>query len=153
MINAYFVKNDNDNYELCRFLRAQGCASGGYNDALQEVTDGYKRKHWIWYIFPQIKGLGFSYNSEYYGINGLEEAKAYLEHEILGKRLREITNALLQHEGKTAREIFGGIDAMKAKSSMTLFDLIAPNDIFAHVLEKFYGGQRCELTLKRMNIK
>ena len=140
-------------YELCRFLRAQGCASGGYNDALQEITDGYKHKHWIWYIFPQIKGLGFSYNSEYYGISGLEEAKAYLEHEILGKRLREITNALLQHEGKTAREIFGGIDAMKVKSSMTLFDLVAPNDIFAHVLEKFYEGQRCELTLKRMNIK
>ena len=140
-------------YNLVRFLQAQDNECGGYHDALQEVVDGYKRKHWIWYIFPQIKGLGFSYNSEYYGISGLEEAKAYLEHEILGKRLMEITNALLRHEGKTAREIFGSIDAMKVKSSMTLFDLVAPNDIFAHVLEKFYGGQRCELTLKRMNIK
>ena len=139
----------NTDYELCRFLRAQGCASGGYNDALQEVTNGYKRKHWIWYIFPQIKGLGFSYNSEYYGIGSLEEAEAYLGHEVLGNRLREISNALLQVEGKTVVEILGGIDSMKVKSSMTLFDLVSPNDIFAHVLEKYYGGKRCELTLKR----
>lgn len=136
-------------YNLVRFLQAQDNEYGGYNDALQEVVNGYKCNHWIWYIFPQIKGLGFSYNSEFYGISGLEEAKAYLEHKILGKRLMEITNALLRHEGKTVREIFGSIDAMKVKSSMTLFDLVAPNDIFVSVLEKFYEGQGCELTLKR----
>ena len=138
----------NGSYELIRFLRAQEYEYSGYEVASQEVANGRKRKHWIWYIFPQIKGLGHSDYSEYYGIGSLEEATAYLRHEVLGKRLKEISNILLQLEGKTINEIFEGIDATKVRSSMTLFDLVAPDDIFAHVLEKYFGGQRCELTLE-----
>ena len=140
---------NDDVYELSRFLRAQNYESSGYKGALQEVTNGRKRKHWIWYIFPQIKGLGHSDYSEYYGIGSLEEAKAYLKHEVLGERLREITNVLFLLDGKTAVEIFGHIDAMKVKSSMTLFDLVSPHDIFERVLEKYYNGLRCEFTLKQ----
>ena len=143
--------SENNEYELARFLHAQDYENGGYRDALQEVANGRKRKHWIWYIFPQIKGLGHSYYSEYYGIGSLEEASAYLEHRVLGMRLREITNALFRINGKTAVEIFGGIDAMKVKSCMTLFDQASPHDIFENVLGKYYKGQRCELTLKRLS--
>lgn len=138
------MKNDN---ELTRFLRAQDYDTWGYRDALQEVANGHKRGHWIWYIYPQIKGLGYSYNSQYYGIGSLEEATAYLKDSVLGERLREITNVLLQLEGKTTIEIFGHTDAMKVKSSMTLFDMVSPHDIYGRVLDKYYNGQRCELTL------
>ena len=141
--------DNSDLYDLKRFLRAQEYESGGYEDALQEIQNGRKRKHWIWYIFPQINGLGHSDYSEYYGIKSLEEARAYLEDKRLGERLREITDALLKIEGKTATEILGGIDSMKVRSSMTLFDLVSPHDIFEKVLDMYYGGQRCELTLKR----
>ena len=143
-------ENRNDPYELKRFLRAQDYESGGYADALREIRNGRKRKHWIWYIFPQINGLGHSDYSEYYGIKSVEEAFAYVKNNRLNERLREITNALLKVEGKTAIEIFGGIDSMKVKSSMTLFDLISPHDIFENVLEKYYGGEKCELTIRRL---
>ena len=138
-----------DIYDLKRFLRAQDYESGGYVDALQEIRNGCKRKHWIWYIFPQINGLGHSDYSEYYGIKSLDEAHAYLENKQLGGRLREITETLLDKEGKSATDILGVIDSMKVKSCMTLFDLVSPNDIFERVLEKYYSGKRCELTLKR----
>ena len=141
--------NNSDLYDLKRFLRAQEYESGGYEDALQEIQNGRKRKHWIWYIFPQINGLGHSDYSEYYGIKSLEEARAYLEDKRLGERLREITDALLKVEGKAATEILGGIDSMKVRSSMTLFDLVSPHDIFEKVLDKYYMGKRCELTIKR----
>ena len=141
--------DNSDVYDLKRFLRAQEYESGGYEDALQEIQNGRKRKHWIWYIFPQINGLGHSDYSEYYGIKSLEEARAYMEDKRLGERLREITDALLKIEGKAATEILGGIDSMKVRSSMTLFDLISPHDIFEKVLNKYYGGKRCELTIKR----
>ncbi|MBR0339455.1 MAG: DUF1810 family protein [Alistipes sp.] len=125
---------------LKRFVDAQ---EHSYATALAEIRAGRKLSHWIWYIFPQLRGLGHSPNSEYYGIESFEEAKAYLEHDVLGVRLREITNALLQHRGKDARDIFGTIDAKKVCSSMTLFDVVSPNDIFAEVLEVFYNGRRC----------
>ena len=141
--------DNSDLYDLKRFLRAQEYESGGYEDALQEIQNGRKRKHWIWYIFPQINGLGHSDYSEYYGIKSLEEARAYLEDKRLGERLREITDALLKIEGKTATEILGGIDSMKVRSSMTLFDLVSPHNIFEKVLDKYYMGKRCELTIKR----
>ncbi|MBM6891296.1 DUF1810 domain-containing protein [Bacteroides caecigallinarum] len=130
---------------LQRFLDAQ---SEGYALALSEIRQGMKRSHWIWYIFPQIKDLGFSYNSEYYGISSLQEARDYLNHEVLGKRLQEITASLLLHRGKDIELIMGDIDAVKLKSSMTLFDAIQPGDIFGEVLDEFYSGERCRRTLE-----
>ena len=138
-----------DEYDLARFLRAQEYESGGYRDALKEVKAGCKREHWIWYIFPQINGLGHSDYQEYYGIKSLDEARAYLCHELLGYRLREITEALLQLNGYTAIGIFGNIDSMKVRSCMTLFDIVSPHDIFERVLDKYYNGERCKLTLER----
>ena len=109
---------------------------------------GKKQTHWIWNTFPQLKGLGKSAFADYYGISDMHEAKRYLAHPKLNKRLREISEALLMVEGKSIRDIFGELDAMKVCSSMTLFDLISPNDIFARVLDKYYKGIRCELTLR-----
>ena len=134
-------------YDLNRFLEAQQIE---YSQALKEIREGQKRGHWIWYIFPQIKGLGHSYNSEFFGISCKEEAKAYLEHQILGARLREITQALLDYNNKTADDIFGYPDVLKVRSCMTLFDLVSPNDIFNDVLYKYYEGQRCDKTIWRL---
>lgn len=131
-------------YNLDRFLQAQEHA---YPYALEELKEGRKRSHWIWYVFPQMKGLGRSYNSEFYGISGLEEAKAYLEHPVLGQRLREVCDVILGLPTNDAREIFGGIDSRKLRSSMTLFDLVSPDDVFARVLDKFFEGRRCRMTL------
>lgn len=127
-----------------RFIEVQ---DKDYEIALSEIRSGRKRSHWIWYIFPQLKGLGRSAYAQHYGISGKDEAEAYLSHKKLGGRLREITQALLNVDGKGAQEIFGGIDAMKVRSSMTLFDAVCPNDIFAQVLEKYYNGGRCNITL------
>lgn len=135
------------NYDLERFMEPQEYA---YPGALSEIRAGEKRGHWIWYIFPQIKGLGHSYNSEFYGISSKDEAKAYLEHPVLGVRLREITQALLDVDNKTADDIFGFPDVLKVRSCMTLFDLVSPNDIFNDVLYKYYEGQRCDKTIWRL---
>ena len=140
-------------FNLERFLEAQNSGWGSYEMALGEIKNGYKYSHWIWYVFPQIKGLGHSYNSEFYGISGIEEAEAYLSHELLESRLREITDALLSHNDKTAQSILGDIDSMKVRSCMTLFDLVLPNDVFAKVLDTFYEGKRCEKTLWRLGRK
>jgi len=129
---------------LERFVEAQ---EGDYEDALAEIYAGEKQSHWIWYVFPQMKGLGMSWTSEFYGITDLDEAKAYLAHPVLGARLREITAALLQHRQDSARKILGYPDDLKVCSCMTLFDAIEPNGIFAEVLDVFYGGQRDELTI------
>lgn len=134
-------------YDLERFVEAQEL---DYVSALNEVKDGEKRGHWIWYIFPQIKGLGHSYNSEFFGISSKEEAKAYLEHPVLGARLREITQALLDCGNPSADDIFGFPDVLKVRSCMTLFDLVAPDDIFNDVLYKYYEGQRCDKTIWRL---
>ena len=138
------------NYDLERFLQAQDSGWGSYNDALKEIREGKKLSHWIWYVFPQIKGLGHSYNSEFYGISGKDEAKAYLEHAVLGIRLREITKALLECGNPSANDILGFPDVLKVKSCMTLFDLVSPNDIFKEVLDKYYEGKTCEKTLWRL---
>ena len=122
-------------YNLQRFLDAQ---SHDYERALQEIKNGLKQSHWIWYIFPQLKGFGRSYNSEFYGISGLEEAKAYYNHPELGSRLIEITEALLEHRDKSAQEILSSIDARKVKSCMTLFWVASGNPIFKEVIEAFY---------------
>lgn len=130
---------------LYRFVEAQ---NKDYEIALAEIKAGKKQTHWIWYTFPQLVGLGKSAFANYYGIKDMLEAKQYLTHPKLGKRLRECAEALLTVEGKGARDIFGELDAMKVRSSMTLFDLISPNDIFAEVLDKYYNSKRCELTLQ-----
>lgn len=132
-------------HNLQRFLYAQ---EYDYSIALCEIQNGRKQSHWIWYIFPQIKGLGRSYQSEYYGIANRQEAEAYLAEPILNARLREITLALLEHKDKTAQQILGGIDAKKVLSSMTLFDAITPNDIYADALNTFFAGKRCNRTLE-----
>lgn len=133
---------------LERFVEAQ---KRDYKIALEEVRSGQKRTHWIWYIFPQMYGLGHSCYANLYGIRDRKEAEEYLKDKTLGKRLREITSILLQHEGKSAEEIFGELDAMKVRSSMTLFDAVCPNDMFAEVLEKFYNGERCGITIAKLN--
>lgn len=135
------------NYDLERFIEAQQL---DYASALNEIKNGEKRGLWIWYIFPQIKGLGHSYNSEFYGISSKEEAKAYLGHPVLGVRLREITQALLDCDNLSADDIFGFPDVLKVRSCMTLFDLVAPDDIFNKVLYKYYEGQRCDKTIWRL---
>ena len=131
-----------------RFLEAQNGAYGSYKQALDEIKAGQKRGHWIWYIFPQMKGLGFSEMSEFYGIADWEEAEDYLLHPTLNDRIHKIANALLEHQDKSAEDIFGYLDAMKVRSSMTLFDELSPNDVFAKVLDVFYHGERDEKTLE-----
>lgn len=128
-----------------RFVQAQ---SEVYSLALNEIKSGRKRSHWMWYIFPQLKGLGHSCNSNFYGISGAEEAKEYLEQPILGQRLTEVSNAILNLATDSAVDVFGGIDSRKLKSSMTLFDFVSPNDIFARVLDKYFNGQRDNRTIK-----
>ena len=138
--------NTPDPFNLNRFLGAQ---ESYYADALREIKQGYKQSHWIWFIFPQMRGLGRSPMAENYGIKSIEEARAYLEDPILKKRLIEISSALLKHKGKsTAYEILGTIDAIKVRSSMTLFDHIMPHAIFAEVLDTFYNSERDELTIR-----
>ena len=130
-----------------RFLDGQRF---GYDCALTEIRNGHKVNHWIWYVFPQLMGLGHSPNSKYYGVDGILEAKAYLNHPVLGFRIKEISAALLENAGKDIKTIMPGIDALKLKSSMTLFDYIRPNDIFTQVLNTFYGGERDQLTLSML---
>ena len=135
-----------DPFNLKRFLVAQ---ENDYADALHEIKQGYKQSHWIWFIFPQMRGLGRSSMAEYYGISSIEEARAYLDNPTLKARLFEISTALLKHKGKsTAYEILGTIDAIKVRSSMTLFDHIMPHAIFAKVLDAFYNGERDVMTLE-----
>ena len=136
--------------DINRFVEAQASPYCGYEVALNEIKNGRKRSHWIWYIFPQLRCLGRSSRAHYYGIADRYEAQRYLEHPILGARIREITAALLEHKDKSAVEMFGDIDARKLRSSMTMFDFHSPNDIFGEVLRSFYNGERCEITLRVM---
>ena len=130
---------------LNRFIEAQ---TSDFEQALAEVHSGQKRSHWIWYIFPQLRGIGHSAFAEFYGIANIAEAKAYLAHPILGERLRTITKTLMEVDAGVAEQIFGELDAMKVRSSMTLFDAVSPNDLFAKVITKYYGGTRCPITLR-----
>ncbi|WP_353884867.1 DUF1810 family protein [uncultured Prevotella sp.] len=137
-------------YDLERFVEAQNLV---YDMALREIKEGQKRGHWIWFVFPQIKGLGHSYNSEYYGLSGVKEANAYLEHPLLGTRLREISNAMLDCGNPSADDILGFPDVLKVRSCMTLFDMVSPNDIFKQVLDKYYEGKPCEKTIWRLGTR
>lgn len=131
---------------LERFEKAQELS---YDTALGEIRVGRKSSHWVWYIFPQIKGLGHSYNARYYAIADLDEARAYVEHPVLNIRLREIASELLKHKDVEVEHLMGSvIDAMKLRSSMTLFDIVCSNDIYNNVLDMFFDGKRCNRTLK-----
>jgi len=147
------LKNGEVVYDLDRFVNAQDSETYTYADALNEIKEGHKQGHWIWYVFPQIKGLGHSYKSEFYGISSKEEAKVYLEHPILGKRLRDITQALLDCNNPSAFNILGFPDVLKVQSCMTLFDMVSPGDIFNNVLDRYYEGKRCEKTIRRMGFR
>lgn len=125
--------------DLSRFLKAQ---EQDYGQALREIRSGRKRSHWMWYIFPQIQGLGFSPTAQYYAIRDLQEARDYLAHPVLGARLKEISSALLDLNGLSASEIFGYPDDLKLRSSMTLFRMADLNEpVFLEVLEKYYDGK------------
>jgi uncharacterized protein (DUF1810 family) len=125
-------------FDLDRFVKAQ---RGVYDGVLDELRAGRKVGHWIWFIFPQIAGLGHSPMSQLYAISSLEEAQAYLAHPVLGPRLRECAAFVLATTDRTALEIFGSIDAMKLRSSMTLFHRAAPDEpVFRQVLERYYDG-------------
>ena len=139
-------------YNLERFIEAQDTGYM-YDLALKEIREGKKQSQWIWFIFPQIKGLGHSYNSEFYGLNGIEEAKAYLEHPELGSRLKEITMALLDSDKPSIDEIFDFPDNLKVRSCMTLFDMISPNDVFKKALNRYYEGKSCEKTIWRLGFR
>ena len=140
-----------ENTDINRFIEAQEVPYFcGYKQALEEVKNGRKTNHWIWYIFPQLRCLGRSSRAYYYGIADRDEAQRYLEHPILGARIREITEVLLEHKDKTALSIFGDIDAVKVRSCMTMFDFLSPNDIFGEVLRSFYNEERCKITLRVM---
>lgn len=144
--DAVPVVDTEDPYDLRRFLTAQDY--GVYEAALDEIRRGRKVNHWIWYIFPQVKGLGYSMNAKYYGIESLSEARAYMDDLELGSRLRKICETLLQHKGEDIRVIMGReLDAMKLRSSMTLFNQVEPCGVFAEVLDEFFDGEMDERTL------
>lgn len=133
--------------DLSRFLKAQ---ENVYEQALSEVKTGRKYNHWMWYIFPQYKNLGYSSTSKFYAIQSLQEAQEYLNHEILGTRLREITNEFILSNETDARRIFGSTDSLKLKSSMTLFSLadFSIESSFKKVLDKYFNGQLDNKTIR-----
>src|SRR5687768_2566672 len=125
--------------DLERFLDAQ---AGIYDEALAEIRAGRKQSHWMWFIFPQIAGLGFSDTSRHFAIRDRAEAEAYLAHPVLGTRLRECAQATLDVKGRSAEEIFGGIDALKLRSSATLFAAVSAGDsVFHRLLDRYFGGR------------
>jgi len=137
-----------DSYDLQRFVDAQ---QGDYEQVRAELRAGRKASHWMWYIFPQIAGLGHSPMAQMYAISGRGEAASYLQHRVLGPRLRECTRLVNEVQGRTIEEILGGIDALKFRSSMTLFAKVAKeNQEFLEALEKYYGGAMDELTLAKL---
>ncbi len=130
---------------LQRFLDAQ---KSSYQTALSEIKNGKKRSHWMWYIFPQIQGLGFSETAKFYAIKDVSEAEAYLQHPVLGARLIEISTVAAQLSSRNATQVFGSPDDMKLKSSMTLFVALDQTDpVFQQVLDKFFGGKKDTQTL------
>lgn len=142
------MSDHDDPFDLDRFVRAQ---ENDYDRALAEVRAGRKRSHWMWYVFPQFAGLGFSPMSERYAIRSRTEAEAYLRHPVLGPRLIEICEAALAVEGRSAFDVFGSPDDLKLRSCATLFaDVSPPGSVFERVLEKYFGGTRDERTVQSM---
>lgn len=136
-------------FGLERFVDAQAPV---YRNVVEELRVGRKRSHWMWFVFPQLRGLGGSPTAVHYGIVSLEEARAYLRHELLGPRLRECARLVNQVQGRSAGDIFGSPDDLKLRSSMTLFaHATDDNEDFLALLDKYYGGQQDELTLARLD--
>jgi uncharacterized protein (DUF1810 family) len=135
-----------DSYDLARFVEAQ---EHSYARALSEIRSGQKRSHWMWYIFPQFDGLGFSSTSRRYSIKSVAEADAYLRHPVLGPRLLESARATLALEGRSAVEVFGSPDDMKLRSSATLFASVSPaGSVFGQVLDRYFDGEPDDMTLR-----
>ena len=141
--------NPDNSFGLSRFVEAQDPV---YDDVLSELRSGRKTSHWMWFVFPQLAGLGISETSRFYAIKDIAEARAYLQHPILGPRLTECAEALLPIRGRSAHDIFGSPDDMKLKSCMTLFAHISSSEsVFVKVLDHYYGGERDRKTLKRLD--
>jgi uncharacterized protein (DUF1810 family) len=135
-----------ESFDLTRFVDAQ---ARNYDDALAELRAGRKTSHWMWYVFPQVAGLGFSPMAQTYAIGSLAEARAYLAHPVLGPRLRDCVAALLAVQGRTAHEILGSPDDLKLRSSLTLFAEAAPDEpLFEAALGRYFAGERDERTLQ-----
>lgn len=142
---------NNDPYNLQRFLEAQAM---NYDDALDELKAGEKRSHWMWYIFPQYKGLGMSRMSQKYAIQSLDEARAYLKHPVLGDRLLECSETVLSIDDYSAYDIFGSPDDLKLRSCATLFAVVSPPDsLFMQILDRFYNGEKDRQTLDLLGIE
>ena len=140
-------RSSHDPYNLERFVIAQERV---FQHVLAELNAGTKKSHWMWFIFPQIRGLGRSPISVEYAISSRDEAQAYLQHPVLGPRLKECTRLVLQVEGRSATDIFDTPDDMKFRSSMTLFAQVSPDDIFQRALQKYFNGVADQLTLGRL---
>lgn len=137
-----------DTFNLDRFLKVQAPV---FAQVVSELKQDSKQTHWMWFIFPQLAGLGHSSTAQHYAIKNLAEAKAYWQHPILGRRLLEVAEILQASQQHNAVKIFGNIDAQKLKSSLTLFSAAAPEEkIFSHLLEKFFNGEKCSFTLKHI---
>ena len=146
LVTAFtFITGMNTENNLQRFIDAQETS---YEAALSEIKNGRKKSHWMWYIFPQIQGLGFSETSKFYAIKDINEAEEFLKHTLLGHRLVRLCNELLKLESDDANRIFGSPDDLKLKSSMTLFSSLNINPVFQMVLEKFFNGTEDIKTLE-----
>ena len=149
MTKAHDSPTADDPYDLNRFVRAQ---EPEYETALSEIRDGRKQSHWMWYIFPQLDGLAASSTSKYYAIKGVAEARAYLDHQVLGPRLLACAGAVLQVEGRSATEIFGSPDDVKLLSCLTLFACVSPQgSVFDRLLDKYYRSERDDRTLRLLD--
>jgi uncharacterized protein (DUF1810 family) len=150
MSNPTDSQKTDDPYDLNRFVRAQ---QDDFEQALAEISSGKKRSHWMWYIFPQLDGLGISSTSKFYAIKSLAEARAYLAHHVLGPRLLQCAEAAVGVEGRSATAIFGSPDDLKLRSCATLFACVSPpGSVFARLLDKFYRGERDRATLRLLGL-
>jgi uncharacterized protein (DUF1810 family) len=150
MTNSNDNGHEDDKFDLGRFLQAQEV---DYDQVVAEIRSGRKRSHWMWYVFPQVDGLGSSSVSRRYSIKSLEEARAYLEHPVLGPRLLECAEAVISIEGRSATEIFGSPDDLKLRSCATLFACVSPEEsVFDRLLGKYYQGERDGKTFQLLSI-
>ncbi|WP_461159747.1 DUF1810 domain-containing protein [Sphingobium sp. TomMM35A] len=134
---------------LARFVEAQ---ANSYAAALAEIRAGAKRTHWMWFVFPQLRGLGHSPTADYYGIASIEEARAYLDHQLLGPRYRACVEALQKLATRDPVAVFGSIDAIKLRSSLTLFEAVEPDPLFASAIDRWFGGERDAATTELLRI-